>query len=285
VAAGNLAGLQLIPPQDWSGTLNLTLQATSTEATGRTATKATSFTLTINAVNDAPELTLTAPVHAPAGSHQADAIGLVQAGDVDSSHLAGATVTLSGGQPGDRLDFDGYTLHIEDGRMVIGDTGIEIEGVGHAAGTLTLSGNARPETYAAVLGSLVLESGDASGLAAGSRSISVTLRDSDGATSVPKTVEIVVDEPTPSQTESTGLTADAGSGTTQGLSGSDILLLMTDGAIDPSHGAGGTWTEQIDANDASTTVSHASLDLEQPAADHIQPIDDLQIDTARSHWS
>jgi hypothetical protein len=204
---------------------------------------------------------------------------------VDSSHLAGATVILSGGQPSDRLDFDGYTLHIEDGRMVIGDTGIEIEGVGHAAGALTLSGNARPETYAAVLGSLVLESGDASGLAAGSRSISVTLRDSDGATSVPKTVEIVVDEPTPSQTESTGLTADAGSGTTQDLSGSDILLLMTEGAIDPSHGAGGTWTEQIDANDASTTVSHASVDLEQPAADHIQPIDDLQIDTARSHWS
>ncbi|MBO1907015.1 hypothetical protein KHP60_21120 [Microvirga sp. 3-52] len=285
VPAGNLASLQLIPPQDWNGTLNLTLQATSTEVTGQAATKATSFTMTINAVNDAPELTLTAPVHAPAGSHQAEAIGLVQAGDVDSSHLAGATVTLSGGQPGDRLDFDGYTLHIEDGRMVIGDTGIEIEGGGYAAGTLTLSGNARPETYAAVLGSLVLESGDASGLAAGSRSISVTLRDSDGATSVPKTVEIVVDEPPPSQPESTGLTADAGSGTTQDLSGSDILLLMTDGVTDPSHGAGGTWTEQIDANDASTTASHASVDLDQPAGDHIQPIDDLQIDTARSHWS
>jgi large repetitive protein len=287
VPASNLAGLQLIPAEDWNGTLHLTLQATSTEATGQTATKTMPFTVTIDAVNDAPEVLLTAPAHAGAGAHQADAIGLAQVEDIDSPQLGGATITLSGAQPNDRLDFDGYALHSENGRVMIGDTGIEVVGGGYAigTGTLTLSGNANPATYAAVLQSLVLESGDASGLTAGSRSIAVTLRDSDGAASISKTVEVIVDDPPPAQTEAHGLMAAADVGTTRDLSGSDILLLMADGATDPSHGAVGAWTEQIDASDASTTVSHASANLDQPASDHIQPIDDFQIDTARSHWS
>ncbi|WP_404292418.1 hypothetical protein ACD578_08965 [Microvirga sp. RSM25] len=287
VPASNLAGLQLIPAEDWNGALHLTIQATSTEATGQTATKTMPFTVTIDAVNDAPEVLLTAPAHAGAGAHQADAIGSAQVQDIDSPQLSGATITLSGAQPSDRLDFDGYALHSENGRMMVGDTGIEVVGGGYAigTGTLTLSGNANPATYAAVLQSLVLESGDASGLTAGSRSIAVTLRDSDGAASISKTVEVVVDDPPPAQAEAHGLMAAADVGTTQDLSGSDILLLMADGATDPSHGAAGAWTEQIDASDASTTVSHASVNLDQPASDHIQPIDDFQIDTARSHWS
>ncbi|WP_262272912.1 Ig-like domain-containing protein [Microvirga yunnanensis] len=185
VPAGGLTGLQLIPADDWNGTLHLTLQATSTEATGQTATTTTPFTVTIDPVNDAPELSLTAPAHADASAHQTHAIGAARASDIDSPELGGATITLSGGQPNDRLDFDGYALHDQNGHVMIGDTGIEVVGGGYSAGTLTLSGHARPETYAAVLQSLVLESSDASGLAAGSRSISVTLRDSEGATSAP----------------------------------------------------------------------------------------------------
>jgi hypothetical protein len=286
VPADHLAGLQLIPAQDWNGTLHLTLQATSTEAAGPTATQTTSFTVTIDAVNDAPELALTAAGHAEAGAHQADAISLAQATDIDSSQLGGATITLSGAQPNDRLDFEGYALYSENGRVMIGDTGIEVVGGGYAAGTLTLSGNATPETYAAVLQSLVLESGDASGLAAGSRSISVTLRDSDGAASSPRTVEVIVDDPPPTQAGAHGLTAAADSGTTQDLAGSDILLLMADGATDPSHETASGWTEQIDVGgDATTAASHASIDLAQPASDQIQPIDEFQIDAARSHWS
>ena len=175
VPAASLSGLQLIPPQDWNGTLNLTLQATSKEAAGQTATTTTAFTVTIEAVNDAPELALTSPDHAEAGAHHAQAIGGAQAEDIDSSHLGGATITLSGAQPGDRLDFEGFVLHEDNGRTMIGDTGIEVVGGGYAAGTgtLTLSGHATPEIYASVLEALVLESGDASGLAAGSRSIGV----------------------------------------------------------------------------------------------------------------
>ncbi|QRM27343.1 Ig-like domain-containing protein [Microvirga sp. VF16] len=287
VPADSLPELQLIPAQNWNGTLNLTLQATSTERSSQTATTTTSFTVVIDAVNDAPELALTAPDHVTAGAPQADAIGLVDAKDIDSSQLRGATITLSGAQDSDRLDFDGYTLRHEDGRMMIGDTGIEVVGGGYstANGTLTLSGNAAPATYADVLRALVLESGDASGLTAGARSITVTLQDGEGAASTPRTVEVVVDDPPPTQSAAHGLMAAADSGTTQDLAGSDILLLMADGATDLGHGAVGAWTEQVEAGDASATGTHSSVDFGQPAADHIQPIDDFQVDTARTNWS
>jgi hypothetical protein len=287
VPAGDLAGLQLIPPHDLNGTLHLTLRATSTEASGQTSTTTAPFTITIDPVNDAPELALVAPAHAKAGARQADAVGLVQASDIDSSQLGGATITLSGAQPSERLDFEGYALHTENGRVMIGNTGIQVVEGGYApgTGTLTLSGNAAPETYAAVLGSLVLESGDASGLAAGSRSIAVTLRDSDGAVSAPSTIEVVVDDPAPIQAAAQGLPDAAGSQTTQDLAGSDILLLMADGSSDPGHGTAGAWTEQIDAGDASTTASHPSMGLDHSASDQIQTIDHFQIDAARTHWS
>ncbi len=286
VPAEHLADLQLIPAQDWNGTLHLTLQATSTEAAGATATKTTPFTVTVEAVNDAPELTLTAPDHGAVGAHQVDAISAAQARDIDSSQLGGATITLSGAQPSDRLDFEGYALHSENGRVMIGDTGIELVGGGYAAGALILSGNAAPETYAAVLQSLVLESGDASGLAAGTRNISVTLRDSDGAISLPRSVEVVVDDPPPSHPEARGLTTASDAGATQDLAGSDILLLMADGAMDPGHETGSGWTEQIGAGGHATGPgAHAPIDLAQPASDHIQPVDGLQIDAARSHWT
>ena len=242
--------------------------------------------MTVEAVNDAPELTLTAPDHGAAGAHQVDAISAAQASDIDSSQLGGATITLSGAQPNDRLDFEGYALHSENGRVMIGDTGIELVGGGYAAGTLILSGNAAPETYAAVLQSLVLESGDASGLAAGTRNISVTLRDSDGAISVPRSVEVVVDDPPPSHPEARGLTTASDAGATQDLAGSDILLLMADGAMEPGHETGSGWTEQIGAGGHATGAgSHAPIDLSQPGPDHIQPVDELQIDAARSHWT
>ena len=196
VPAASLSGLQLMPPQDWNGTLNLTLQATSKEAAGQTATTTTPFSVTVEAVNDAPELALASPDHVEAGTHHAQAIGGAAAEDIDSSHLGGATITLSGAQPGDRLDVEGFVLHEDNGRTMIGDTGIEIVGGGYAAGTgtLTLSGHASPEIYASVLEALVLESGDASGLAAGSRSLGVVLVDSEGAASLERSVDVVVDD-------------------------------------------------------------------------------------------
>jgi large repetitive protein len=285
VPAASLHDLKLVPFPDWSGTLNLTVHATSTEAsTGGSATTAKSFTVTIDPVNDAPELTLTAAEHADAGVHQADAFGTTHAEDLDSAQLGGAVITLSDAQPGDRLDLEGFTLHSENGRTMIGNTGIEVIGGAYAdeAGTLTLRGHASPETYANVLQSLMLESGDQSGLAAGTRSIGVILFDSEGAASTQQSVDVVIDEVEPVQGEEQGFAA-TGFEAMQSGAGSDMILLMADGDSDMSHSVAGSWTEQIDSGDIAAS-SHDLGHLDQPT-EHVQIIDDLQAEAARMSWS
>ncbi|MFD0462563.1 hypothetical protein ACFQY9_12520 [Microvirga aerilata] len=273
-------------PDNVSGTLNLTLQATAQEASGQIAKAIAPFTVTIDAVNDAPDLALTASKHAEEGASQAHAIDLAQAGDIDSSHLVGATITLSSGQPSDRLDFDGFTLHDDGGRVMIGNTGIEVIGGGHAAGSgvLTLSGSALPETYATVLQSLVLESEDPSGLTAGTRSIGVVLRDSAGASSMQKSVDVVVEDVTPAHAAGQGLDVSDSSVVSE-VTAADILLLMGDDGIGTGNDSTAAWTEQIDSSGARETAPHHAVDLDQPGTDHVLIFDDLQSDAMRVSWS
>jgi hypothetical protein len=286
VPKDSLPGLKLTPAPNWNGTLQLKLEVTSTEAaSGSSATTTKPFTVVVAAVNDAPDVVLAAPDHASAGAHQADALGGVQAQDIDSTHLGGATITLSGSQPSDRLDIDGFTLHVENGRMMIGDTGIELVGGGYSAasGSVTLIGNASPQTYAAVLQALVLESADASGLAAGTRSIAVTLFDSAGAASTPKTVDVVVDDVVlPGDAHGfTAATADPVHDNT----GADILLLMADDGSDVTHAAMGAWTDQVEPGNVSDPAPSQTSELDQPVADHVLVVDDFQADLGRANWS
>jgi hypothetical protein len=281
VPVGDLQGLKLTPPANWNGTLNLTVQATSTEAgSGGSATSSKPFTVTIDPVNDAPELILTAAEHAESGARQADAIGTAQADDIDSAQLGGAVITLSGAQPGDRLDLEGFTLHSENGRTMIGDTGIELVMGAYAGdtGTLTLSGHASPDTYAAVLQSLMLESDDQSGLTTGTRSLGVVLFDSEGAASTQQSVDVVVDEAEPAPPQGQGFE------TVQNGTGSEIILLMADDEAEMNHAASAAWTEQIDG-DPSANSSDPMNAFDQPTADNIQAIDDLQVDASRMNWS
>ncbi|WP_339849485.1 tandem-95 repeat protein, partial [uncultured Nisaea sp.] len=53
---GQLAGLTITPPEDFSGAIDLTVTATTTEANGDTATTTDSLTVTVAAVADAPTL-------------------------------------------------------------------------------------------------------------------------------------------------------------------------------------------------------------------------------------
>ncbi|MEZ0169424.1 Ig-like domain-containing protein [Microvirga sp. TS319] len=288
VSADMLSDVRLIPPQNWNGTLHLTLHATSLEtASGSTATSSAPFTVTVAPVNDAPEVSLTAPGHSDAGSHAVSAIGGVQAEDVDSTHLSGATVTLSGGHPGDRLDFEGFALHHESGHVMIGDTGIELVGGGYdpATGSLSLSGSAPPDTYAAVLRALVLENPDGTGLAAGTRSIGVTLVDQEGAASVPKTVDVIVDDmvPDPVGTGEQGFAA-ASLEPAQDHLGSDVLLLIAESGGETTD-TGSLWTEHLDQGPDHAAVPHAPADLDHLGSDQIQPINDFHVEIGRVNWS
>jgi hypothetical protein len=286
VPAADLQGLKLMPAADWNGTLNLTVQATSTEtSSGSTATSIKPFTVTIDPVNDAPELALTAADHAEAGARQVDVIGTVQADDIDSTQLGGAVITLSGAQPGDRLDLEGFTLHSENGHTMIGNTGIELVGgaFAHETGMLTLSGHASPETYAAVLQSLMLESGAQSGLTAGTRSIGVVLFDSEGAASTRQSVDVVIDEAEPVPPQGQDIAAP-GFETTYDSTHADIALLTSDDGSDMGLESSGSWIELTDRSDAPATTS-LPMELDQPVRENIHIVDDLQADLGRVTWS
>ncbi|MXQ11471.1 hypothetical protein, partial [Microvirga makkahensis] len=288
VPADKLPELCLTPPQNWNGTLQLTLYAMSVEtASHDAATASATFTVTVAPVNDAPELALTPPEHSGAGARTASAIGGVEAQDIDSDHLSGASVVLSDAHPGDTLTLEGFELRTEEGRVMIGDTGIELVGGGYdsQAGSLTLSGNASPDIYAEVLRSLMLESADASGLAAGVRSIEVTLLDNEGASSKPSSVEVVVDDVAqPSSDTTEGSFATTMSGPAQDDFRADILLLMSNSDGDTSDTIGGSWTDhtepKFDAAAPDPLAEH-----EHPVSDSIQSVSDFHVDIGRVNWS
>ena len=94
--------------------------------------------------------------------------------DADSSQLSGATVTITGADPGDQLTFTGSN----------GITGA------YADGVLTLTGNASAAAYRAVLQSVSFST-DATGLL-GLRTVTWSVTDDEGASSSPGATEVVV---------------------------------------------------------------------------------------------
>ncbi|WP_304119238.1 Ig-like domain-containing protein, partial [Mycolicibacterium bacteremicum] len=94
--------------------------------------------------------------------------------DADSSQLSGATVTITGADPGDQLTFTGSN----------GITGA------YADGVLTLTGNASAAAYRAVLQSVSFTT-DATGLL-GLRTVTWSVTDDEGASSLPGVTEVVV---------------------------------------------------------------------------------------------
>jgi hypothetical protein len=288
VPLDKLSEVQITPPRDWNGTLQLTLHATSMEPlSDSTATATAPFTVTITPVNDAPELALTAPSHSDAGTSAVSAMGSVQAHDIDSTYLGGATVTLTSAHSGDRLDFEGFILHNQNGRLMIEDTGIEVLGGGYdtLSRSLTLSGNASPDTYAKVLQSLVLESADGSNLAPGTRSIEVTLTDSERAVSAPRAVDVIVEDPVPPPSEAPEGIAAMMSTPQHDHLGADVLLLVADTGSETADTSHNSWTEQVGQSADPAAASYPSADLDQPTAEHIHPVNDFHADIGRVNWS
>ncbi|WP_169747516.1 calcium-binding protein [Belnapia moabensis] len=249
VAAEDLTGLDLIPKPNWSGTVTLTAEITNMElGSTSTAGNSASFRITITAVDDAPTLVLAASEPVAAGSAAALSTGGVSAADVDSAYLTGATVTLTGALLGDSLGISGFVITDRDGHQMIGDTGIEIIGGGFdaATGTLRLGGNASPGVYGAVLSSLVLESSDAAGLSAGTRTVGVAIIDDTGATSTVHSVALDVGGTTAVEVAGQSFTSTTASEALTGGEGADHFLLTLNGGHDTINGGGGAWTDQID---------------------------------------
>ncbi|MFC3127674.1 hypothetical protein ACFOD4_21635 [Pseudoroseomonas globiformis] len=253
--AADLPGLMLHPAPDWNGEVRLTLHAEAVEAAnGDSSGASRDFTLSVAAVNDGPVVTLT-PYHRTAmvGDQDMAAWQMVQVADVDSTRLSGARITLSGAHSGDMLAFEGFALHVESGRLFLGDTGIELRA--EPGGTsLTLFGEAPIATYQAVLQSLVLETESATGLLAGTRSVSVVLRDDAGAESLRQSATLTVTEPPPAPLDEFSI-----GGGDPGVGMGWLELVAGDGGLVPP-AMPDSWTEAEPSGAAAPGVLPDPLD-------------------------
>jgi hypothetical protein len=254
VPADRLHGLSLHAPADWNGTLDLRLEALSVEIDGNRAVSTAAFKVTVAAVGDAPVVEFVSPASVAAGSAAADALDDVGVTEVDGDAIAGATITLSGAHPGDKLEFDGFELRSEGGRTMIGDTGIEIVGGGYdpSAGKLTLSGNAAPGAYAAVLDALVIGTDSPIGLLEGMRSVAASLHDETGAVSAMQSAVVEVGSGSAEATNASVVT---------NASAFADLLLIGDAGIPQTV----SWAEHVDAMLASATDADTTLYGAEPA--------------------
>ncbi|MBF0190716.1 MAG: cadherin domain-containing protein, partial [Magnetococcales bacterium] len=146
--------------------LELVLSDLGGSGTGGILTTSSGVDLVLQAVNDAPVVTVGATMLAYAEGSEAMAIdGTITVSDVDDTLLIGATVVIdSGYTSGDQLSFVSQN----------GITGL------FDAGTLTLSGDATPEHYQIALRSVLFGSvSDNPALESVTRSIVWTLLDGD----------------------------------------------------------------------------------------------------------
>jgi hypothetical protein len=308
-----LAGLQLVPAANWSGSATLSITAFAREAwNGDEESRSATLALTVTAVNDAPVLLTTAAAGgAMAGDTEADIVATASASDVDHATAAGAVVALGAGRlAGDSLSVQGYTLTADGSDMLVGATGIRIVGGGFndATGQLVLSGTASHATYAGVLEGLALVRGDGTGLAAGTRSISITLSDAAGGSDT-ETLGVAVAalaSGTPggeALVNGTGgadsFTGTALDETLRGGGGDDLFALGMDGSHDVVGGGAGTdtialagvfgaptsaappgngWQLVLDNADPGAVQDSNSIDFSSAASGHIVLGDGTQVE-------
>jgi hypothetical protein len=302
LAGGDLAGLKLHAPAEWNGTLALTLAATARDGASE-ATTTRSLGVTIAAENDAPILTLAAAPAAAAGQDRASIVAETAIADLDSPRMGSATITLTGAGAGERLVFDGYAIREEDGRSLVGETGIAL--LRDPRGTVTLSGAASASVYERVLGSLAIE--DPGGLGAGRRDIAVTLRDEGGATAATRAVSLAVEPSVVTGGAADGVLAGTaghdsfhggtGNETMTGGAGADLFVVTADGGRDSILGGDGSWLDTVRVDGAgapgeggwtlvidpavAVTQGERSFDFAQPMAASIHFADGTQVELAQ----
>jgi hypothetical protein len=302
LVAEDLPGLRLTPPADWNGTLALTLTATARDgASASTATRG--FAVTLAPLADAPVLSLAAAPAAATGQESASVLADAAIADVDSARMGGASITLSGAAPGDRLGFHGIALREQDGQWMLDESGIALRQA--PDGSVVLSGAASAGTYARVLDALVVE--NPAGLASGTRSIAVTLHDEGGTAAATRSValdvapSVVTGGATDTVLAGTAghdtFTGGAGRETMLGGAGADLFLVSAGGGADRIEGGEGSWLDTVKVggagapgeggwtlvldNDAGATRTDQGFDFAQPVSGSIHFADGTQVELAQ----
>ena len=204
VTGWNLAHLTITPVANYNGTFDLTVTATATEtANGDSASRTITIPVTVEAVNDAPNLSgvddvtfLENSVNAAPQLIDAD----VAFGDVDSANLAGGTLTVAGFVSGED------TIGIRNqgtGAGEIGVSGANVTYGGVVIGTftggsgandlvVTFNAAATPAAADALIQNLTYA--NASDTPTADRTLTITVTDGDGGSVAATTTVSVTPE-------------------------------------------------------------------------------------------
>jgi len=147
----DLTNLTITPPKDFNGSINLQVSSTSTELTGQSATTTVPLTVTVGPVNDAPTVTFTNPDYVENGAPQA-LVSNLQIGDVDSTQLSSAKITLTGIQAEDLI----VSQYYKGGNSGTTDLGISYNLSNDANGNIVidLTGKASIADYTTLINSI-----------------------------------------------------------------------------------------------------------------------------------
>ncbi|WP_338514109.1 Ig-like domain-containing protein [Pseudomonas poae] len=214
VSTWNLKTLTVTPFKDSTASFDLTVKATATElSTGVAEVTTGKVSIVVTAVNDAPTLDLSTADGAVATGFAATynerstsgvaITGSVAIGDVDSSQMQSASITLKNASAGDQLT---------SGLVAVGGTykGITLTSVGTDVSgkiMLSLSGAADAATYKALLESFQYSS-TSKYPAIGDRTIEVSVMDNEGGNSLSSSIATSTITVTPQAylvTEGTGV--------------------------------------------------------------------------------
>ncbi len=203
----SLGKLSVKTPDNYNGSFDLNVVASATEKTGGSAVSQTKvINVTVDAVNDAPVMSVVSGgIGIEAGAHTAP-ITLLKAADsltvtdVDftgAGVLSGLDVRISGGSgltAADSLSLTGLPVTLaENGSLIATLSGGAVVAISYNAATHTLSfsGDATPAQYADLARHVVFTSSTGT-LAAGTREVTFTAYDTDGAASIGSSTGITV---------------------------------------------------------------------------------------------
>jgi Mg-chelatase subunit ChlD len=148
----DLNNLTITPPKDFNGEIILKVSSTSTEGANKdSATTTQSLTVTVGPVNDAPTVTFTNPDYVENGAPQ-PLVGNLQIGDIDSTQLSSAKITLTGIQAEDLI----VSQYYKDANSGDAAFGIKYTLSNDANGNIVidLTGNASVADYTTVINSI-----------------------------------------------------------------------------------------------------------------------------------
>ncbi|WP_041641236.1 hypothetical protein [Magnetococcus marinus] len=178
-----LNGLTMTPPEEFTGTIHVTMSVSSDQNNVNVVDMDLGFTIE---VDDTPVVTMDEMlVYDDIGDGLVDIGSHITITDTDSQNFSGATIAITDGEgAGDSFSFNGFQvseLVADDGSstFMIDGTNITVSGGGFGGeGDLVLSGVESTDTYENVLHSIQLDVDEP-----GTRSLSVEVTDEEGATS------------------------------------------------------------------------------------------------------